>query len=1184
MTPRLAELFDWSADAVVLVGPTGMISSCNTVAADAFGVASGDAIDVLFRASGDADIAAREIVPRAVREGKWAGGLPVTWPGGSGPARGVVFGHRAPEGELLAVSVVCDSPSQEGTATFEDLAAGRLALPSALRRALGAARALAAVHRHGLVHRDVQSSCFVAGETEDDVRITGLGSARPLAPGVLPPREVTAGLEGALEYLSPELTGRVNRAVDRRSDLYSLGVVLYELLSGELPLQADDPLEWVHCHVARVPDRLRERAPAVPAAVDRIVMRLLAKNPDDRYQTATGVVADLEQCLAQLRDTGKVDPFPLGDRDASDLFAVPQRLYGRTAERDLLNAAFARVSANQRCELALVAGAAGIGKSSLVQALREPATQARGTFVSGKLDGVARDVPYSPFAQAIGELVQQALADPPSRLQQRRDELRAAVGANGAIICELVPRAEILLGACPPVSDLPLPEAQRRVHRVIGDVLDIFAAEYPVVLFVDDLQWADQATLQLVIDLVTRDRPTQLFVVGAYRSDEIDAAHPLTLALLELRATAAPLELELGPLDLAALQRLLDDTLRTPTPTRSFAALVRDKTGGTPYFVLQFLHALHRRGLITVDADGGGWRWDRAEIAAADVTDNVVDMMTQRLLRLPAATQAMLTTAACLGDRVELRTLAVASGQSEREAEEDLWDALRERLLVAREPGYRFSHDRVQQAAYGLIEPAERAAIHLRIGRLLRDRADPETLEAQVFAIVGHLNAGRALIDDPRERRRCAALNLRAGTRALSAAAVRTAARYLRIGIELLPAGSWEAEPRLTLDLHLACARCEHAGGDLDAAERLIGDLLEHASEPADIAAAAQLRVDTHLARSQPAEAADAGVRALHQLGVMVNPDPTHVDVNAAYDRIWELLGDRPIEALLDLPPTDDARIAAATGLLGPVMTPAFLAGRTELGTMLMAQGALLSLEHGNAPLSPLLHAIMGSMLAARFGRYDEGRRIGHAAHGLAERLGIDAFAAQTGVYVGLGSIWTDPYPDCLALVRSGFEHGVRAGGPRARGLLRLLLPRHPDGGRRPARRDHPGRRAALRLRRGDEAAGEPRCAVDRRARGAEPARRHLGAGELRHGRLRRRGVRGAPAHEPPAVLPGHRHTASARGARDRPPDGRGARPGRRLRRAAVGSGLPSHAPAPGAARHARAGTGVGRCAGTAAA
>ncbi|MFA9272153.1 MAG: PAS domain S-box protein, partial [Baekduiaceae bacterium] len=422
------------------------------------------------------------------------------------------------------------------------------------------------------------------------------------------------------------------------------------------------------------------------------------------------------------------------------------------------------------------------------------------------------------------------------------------------------------------------------------------------------------------------------------------------------------------------------------------------------------------------------WRWDRAEIAAEHVTDNVVDMLPQRLRRLPEGTQALLTPAACLGDRCDLRTLAVASGRAEHDAERDLWDALRERLLIAREPGYRFSHDRVQQAAYALVPPDERPAIHVRIGRLLLARADPDDLDAQVFTIVGHFNRGRTFLADPEERLHCAKLNLQAAQRAMSAAALRSAARYLRIGIELLPEDCWETDLRLSLDLHLASARCEHAGGDVAEAERLIGLLLEHAADPLDVAAAAHLRVETLLARGQAAEATEAGVEALRRLGIPIGGDPTVDETNASSDELWAKIGDRPPEALLELPPTDNPRVIGSMSLLGPVMTAAFLAGRHELGVLLMNEGVLLSLDHGNGPVSPLLHAMFGSMAGVRFGRYQQGRRLMHAAHALVESAQADALAAQTGVYVGNASSWTDPYVECLPYIRSGREHGMRVG------------------------------------------------------------------------------------------------------------------------------------------------------------
>lgn len=1028
---RLTELLRLAADAVVLVAPDGFVTAVNPVAGVGLGLGPGDAIDALVLPSARATVAS-DVVSRAVREGHWHGTLELPWAMGTARQRVAVFGHRSPDDVLLGMSVVAVAPqTEDGLPTLADLPSRGVSLSAALELAAGAARALAAVHRHGLVHRAVVPGCFVtAGAT---VRITGFDRARPLAPGVLPRREIVAGIEGALPYLSPELTGRVNRAVDRRSDLYSLGVVLYELFTGALPLEADDPLEWVHCHVARVPPAMRTRRPALPQALDDFVMRLLSKRPEDRYQSAAGVAADLDRCLADLEATGKVASFALGEHDVRDVFAVPEKLYGRAAERDALDAAFARVAAGEGSELVLVAGPAGIGKSTLVRALREPVTQARGAFGAGAVDIQSHDVPYLAFIQAFGELVQQALAEPPERLEALRARLREAVGRHGALVCELVPRAELLLGTCPAVAELPLTEAQRRLHRVLGATLDAFAAERPVVLFVDDLQWADAASIRLLEHLAHSRRAgedgVRLLVVAAYRDDELETGHPLALAIPDLVAMAGPVQLRLEPLAAESLRMLLAETLgATPAACAELADLVQQKTDGVPYFVLQFLHALHRRGLLTVDPFAGGWRWDLAEIAAAEVTDNVVDMMTQRLRRLPDATQVAVQTAACLTERVGLETLATAAGLEPRAAEEATWDALRARLLIEREGTFRFSHDRVREAALGSIPEAERASRHLDIARRLLADADGDPPEDLVFAIASQLNAGRELITDPEERYAAARLNLRAGTRAMQAAALRSAARYLRHGIAVLPADAWDVDPRLTFDLHLASARCEHAGGDMQETERLVEILSTRASEPMDIAAAAHLRVETLLARSRAAEAAEAGVAALTRLGVTLSADPTGDDTQAALDEIWQVLGDRSIAWLLDLPPAEDPRVIAATSIFGPVMTSAFLAARQELGVLLMIEGVRLSIEYGNTPVSPLLHALLGSMVGARFGMYEVGREYMHAAHARLETLQNDVLAAQTGIYVGLGSTWTDAYEACLPLLRSGREYGMRVG------------------------------------------------------------------------------------------------------------------------------------------------------------
>ncbi len=1032
----------------MLVDSTGTIVATNSPARDALdGIGPGLAIDQLWVQPAPPE-ALSTALPRTVREGRWHGSLPMPWHGTSIEVEQSLFGHHTPEGRLVAISVIGAPASSAPRATLANaIAAGTHALSESVSLAASAARTVAAVHRHGLVHRGLSPESFVLGDQPGSVFITGFETARPLRAGVTATPEWDGTLDGPLAYVSPEQTGRVNRAVDYRSDLYSLGVVLYELFTGSTPLTADDPLEWVHAHVARVPQTLRERAPHLPAALDEIVMRLLAKDPEDRYQSAAGLVADLDRCVTELENTGTIPPFLLGSRDISDVLQVPQRLYGREQHLELLTDALDRVTRNGEAELALVAGPGGIGKSTLVQALREQVTRVGGVMISGSFGAQQRGVPYAPFAEAINELVQQSLVLPPAQLAAHREQLQARVGVHGAVIIDLVPRAALVLGEMPPAPPIPFHETQARAHRVIGSFLDAHAQERPVVIVLDDLQWADPATLQLVADLLDHARTRRVLIVGTYRDDALNPDDPLTTLTLE--PGLAETTIQLQPLPIGSVRQLLAETLGTTQQNcAELAVVVAEKTGGNPYYLMQFLDDLHRDGLIANDRSGGGWQWDAERAAAAAVTDNVVDLMSGRLQALPDDTQRVLAVAAFLGSPFDRRSLAASTGHTERSVETDLWDAMRQRLVLARGDGYRFSHDRVEQAAYELVPTHERAELHLEIGRRLMASMSAEELDERVFTIAGHVNAGRELVVDPRERYDYAALGLRAGRKAIATAAHRSARDYLATALELLPASAWEADFRLAFDVRLELARCEHLGGDIEAADALAGALIDHAEAPDDIAVAYALRIELLLARSEPGAAAKAGVEGWRRLGLPIEDQPSYADGDRSVERIWALLGDRPIEDLLTLPPASDQVQLASITLFGPLLTSAFLAERHDLAIYLMSENTRLSLVHGNTPASLLLHALFGSLLAGRFGRYDDGRRLGHAAYEIIQRAGILPLAAQTAVYVGNTTYWTDPFGSCLPFFRTGFDAGVRAGDLAHAGFCALfgLIMRYSGG------------------------------------------------------------------------------------------------------------------------------------------
>ena len=588
-----------------------------------------------------------------------------------------------------------------------------------LRIATGLASAVGQVHRHGLIHKDIKPGNVLVNQA-GDVWLTGFGIASQL------PREHQSPvpleiIAGTLAYMAPEQTGRMNRSIDARSDLYSLGVTLYQMLTGALPFAADDPLGWVHCHIAREPVSPGERA-EVPEPLSAITMKLLAKNAEERYQTASGLESDLRRCLAQWQSQGRIEAFPLGAHDASDRLLIPEKLYGREGEIDVLLAAFDRVVTHGTSELVLVSGYSGIGKSSVVHELHRVLVPPRGLFASGKFDQFKRDIPYATLAQAFQALVRQILVKSEEEVDQWRRAIQEAVSPNGQLIVNLIPEVEFIVGKQPSVPDLPQQDAQNRFQLVFQRFLATFARpEHPLALFLDDLQWLDAASLGLLEYLLTHSELQHLLLVGAYRDNEVDSSHPLMRTLATIRNAGARIEeIVLAPLTLRDVSRLVVDALHcAPDTAYPLARLLHEKTGGNPFFAIQFLTALAEEGLLAFDSATRTWQWQMNRIRAKGYTDNVVDLMVGKLKRLSNTTQDALKQLACLGNVVEIATLTLVHGKSEEEIQKALWEATRSGLIVQQETTYKFLHDRIQQAAYSLIPQQHRAEVHLRAGRAL---------------------------------------------------------------------------------------------------------------------------------------------------------------------------------------------------------------------------------------------------------------------------------------------------------------------------------------------------------------------------------------------------------------------------------------------------------------------------------
>jgi predicted ATPase/GAF domain-containing protein/tRNA A-37 threonylcarbamoyl transferase component Bud32 len=927
----------------------------------------------------------------------------------------------------LALETVDGAPTlvleDVGGESLERLIDGPMDVGRFLRLAVAITSALADVHRHGIVHRDVKPGNLVvrggdAGGVEVRLADFGIASApghasaaptvwegeaaAPAAPAVL--------IEGSLPYMSPEQTGRMNRGVDHRSDLYSLGVTFFEMLSGHLPFSAEDPLEWIHCHLAREAPPLARVAAHVPEPLAAIVAKLLAKRPEERYQTAAGLLHDLVTCQKALA-SGAVAPFELGTRDAADTFEIPHKLYGRREPSAQLAAALERVSTTGQSQLVLVSGYSGIGKSSLVFELEAPVAAQGGAFLTGKFDQVQRDVPYATIVQAFRGHVAQLLAADEVTVGRFRARLDAALGVNADLIVQMFPELERVLGPRASVTGLARSEEETRFHRTFRQFLSVLTQEEAggrtLVLFLDDLQWAEEASLRLLTRVLAHPDTPHVLTIGAYRDNEVHPSHRLVLSIEDLRRTGARVQdVVLGPLSLGDTTALVADAVHADLETAApLAALVHERTAGNPFFVIQFLTVLHDEGLIA-PVPLRGLVWDVAQIRELGFADNVVELVTHKLARLPPPVGELLKLAACIGNTVDVGQLHVARGASRADTEALLQLAVAEGMVVRRRSSYRFLHDRVQQAAYALIPEAERAEVHLRIGRLLlsreRRRAPNDSDATPLFDIVNHLNIGAAarLVTDAGERADLAQLNLAAARRAKASTAYSSAIRYCEAGLALPEGSAWATDHALAYGLHFELAECSYLVGRFKDAEARFAEVLAHTTSTLDRAAVYVIEVDLFTSQIELDKAVDTAVRGLAELGVSLRSHPTDEEMARTAERLFGQLAGRSMDELLELPRMTDPQMRAALGILAVLFGPSHSTD-PNLPFVVYANMVEISLKHGNTDASAIGYAYFGMSIGPKFGRYKDGYAFGKLGYDLAEKRGLLAYKSKLALIFG---------------------------------------------------------------------------------------------------------------------------------------------------------------------------------------
>ena len=923
---------------------------------------------------------------------------------------------------------------------------------SFLRIAVAVADALDHIHRQGIIHKDINPANILIQPETMTAKITDFGIASQLARedlSVLDP----AVLEGTLPYLSPEQTGRMNRSLDYRSDFYSLGVTFYQMLTGRLPFEADDPMELVHNHLAKYPVPPGEVRPGVSPALSRIVMKLLAKNAEDRYQSASGLKADLEECARQIEAGGAIDDFVLAQRDLSYRFQVPQKLYGRQADVQTLLDAFERARGGENA-FVLVAGYSGIGKSALVREVHKPIVRERGYFLAGKFDQFQRNRPYSALLQAFRELIRQILSEPEAQIQAWKRRLLDALQANGQVLVDVLGELELVIGKQPPVPALDPRETRNRFNHVFRSFLNAVAEEQALVVFLDDLQWADAATLHLVETMAApRTGGQRLLLIGAYRDNEVDAAHPLMLLVDALRkAGAPPTTLTLAPLGPEHVHDLVADTLHCGhAQAAPLAQIVYAKTRGNPFFVGQLLRSLHEAGLIRLDPAAGHWTFDEDGIRQVEITDNVVDLMIGKLRSLPESTQNVLKLAACIGNGFDLHTLSVVHKKSIHQTSLDLWQAVQEELVLPASASsrrvvpsgshaapdgdadgmtYRFLHDRVQQAAYSLIPEPDRPALHLTVGRLMRESLDEATREERAFDLLGQFNRGASLVTDPEERAWLARLNLVAGRKAKASTAYIPALEYLTTGCALQGEGVWRDRYDLALELHIERADCAHLSGDEEQAETFYGVALANARDKADRARVYEKKIHFYTNLGDFGAAYETARSALRLFGVSL-PTPRSAKplLIAEFVRAKAGLRKKRTADLLQAPDMADEDLRTSVRLIAVVLKAAYQI-QPELCVANAIKIVNLTLRHGNMEDNAIGFMVFGGIfLGGVLGDHQSAYDIGNLALSLIEKYDNIKLRSEVNfVYGYFANSWTKPARDTEQFFRIAYQAGTESG------------------------------------------------------------------------------------------------------------------------------------------------------------
>ncbi len=911
------------------------------------------------------------------------------------------------------------------------------------------------LHRHQIIHKDIKPDNILINSNTKEVKITDFSISTML------PREVQFltnpdVLEGTLAYISPEQTGRMNRGIDYRSDYYSLGITLFELLTGELPFSNDNPLELIYCHISQQPPVNKIINSNIPSIISDIICKLMKKNAEDRYQSTFGIKYDLELCLHHLQKNKQIKPFQLATKDISDRFSIPDKLYGREVEIQELINAFDRVidppkhhlekekEIRKGVEIIFVKGYSGMGKTVVIDEIHKPVIKEKGYFIKGKFSQFKKDIPFSAWVEALSNLIEQLLSESDTQIEQWKKNIIFSLGEQAQVIVDLIPQLELIIGVQPEAAELSGIAAQNRLQFLFHKFIKIFAIrKHPLVIFLDDLQWADAASLNFVKLLVSEnttvnnlgkvpkrsgiqmpdfdqthknDNDNALLFIGSYRDNEIDVTHSLNLTIEEIKKETIPISyIKLEPLQQSDLGFLIADTFKCEVDSIvSLTQIVFAKTKGNPFFIHQFIKALHKDKAIKFNYESSCWECDIADVRKLALTDDVVEFMALQMKRLPSYNQKLLKVAACIGSKFDLKTLSKMNGKSIEDTTIELWESVLQGLVLpigkdfvssnedneiatlivdsddkkelalnrSRTSHFKFIHDRVQQAAYSLIDESDKQKIHLELGKQLLEQTSADSWKDDIFETVNQFNKALELITVRQERHELAKMNVLAGQKAISSTAYQAALKYLNIAKELLISDSWKTEYELSLALHIALAEVTYLTGDFQASEEFVEVVLAQAKTVLEKIKSYEIRIQAYGAQGKAVEAVNTALNVLKQLGIEFPENPTQSDVEQAMAQTASNLAGREIEELANLPEMTEAEPLAAMRILSSSMTFAYQVA-PELFLILTSKQVNLSIKYGNAPLSAFAYVAYGVILCGSLGDINSGYEFGQLAENL---------------------------------------------------------------------------------------------------------------------------------------------------------------------------------------------------------